>query len=82
MHGAKVTNYISLSLLLFVDLLYVYDGGQLDAAQSAKECSECVTGRFQPLVNSYVGGLEVTVGVCKPSECHWWPIGFKWKAWE
>ena len=61
-HGAKVTNCISLSLLLLVALIYFGDGKILKAAQSSKECSERVTERLQALVNNYVGGLEVTGG--------------------
>ena len=51
-HGAKVTNDVSLSLLLLVDLLYVDDTEILKAAQSGKECLKRVTKRFQALVNS------------------------------
>ena len=36
-HGAKVTNFISISLLLLVDLLYVDDGELLEASNSGKE---------------------------------------------
>ena len=45
-HEAKVTNCISLSLLLLVDLLYAEDGELLMAAHIGKECSERVTERF------------------------------------
>ena len=61
-HGAKVTNCISLSLLLPVALLYFGDGKILKAAQSGKECLERVAERLQALVNSNIGGLEVTGG--------------------
>ena len=55
--GAKVTNCISLSLLLLVDLLYVYYVELLEAAHSCEEFSERVSERFQASVNSYVGVL-------------------------
>ena len=51
----------------------------MEAAHSTKECSEIIAERSPALVNSYVGRLEVTGGECKPSNFHWWPIGFKWK---
>ena len=76
----KVTNCISLSFLLLVSLLYVDDGELLEAAQISKECSEFAVDQLQASVNGYVGGLEVTEGGFKPSKCHLWPIGFKWKA--
>ena len=60
---AKITNCIIVSLLLLVDLLYVVGEELLEAAQSGKEDSEHVVERLQELVNSSVGGLEVTAAV-------------------
>ena len=40
--GMKLTNDISLSLLIPLALLYVDDGEILDSAQSVEECSERV----------------------------------------
>ena len=65
-HGYKVTNCISISLLLLVDLSYVDYGELLEAAQSGKECSERVAERLQALVNIYISGIKVTGGGCKP----------------
>ena len=73
-------NSISVSLLLLVYLLYVDYGELFEAAHRDKKCSECVKERLHASVNSYVGGLEITGGGCKPSKCHWWTIGFRWKA--
>ena len=70
-HGAKVKNCISLYLLILVALLYVDDGEILEAAHIAKEFQQRVAYWLQASVNSYVGGLEVTGGGCKPSKCHW-----------
>ena len=38
--------------------------------------------RLQALVNSYVGGLEVTGRGYQPSKCHQWHIGFSSKSGE
>ena len=61
-HGAKVTKCISLYLLLLVDPLYVDDGELPEFTKSTKEKSERVEERLEALVNSDVGGLEVTGG--------------------
>ena len=37
---------------------------------------------MQASVKSYVGGIELTGGGCKPSKCNCWTIGFKWKSGE
>ena len=76
----QLTNFIILTLLLLLALFYVDYGELLEAAQSVKECPERVGEQFQESVNSYIGGLEVTAEVLKPSKCHWWPIGLKCKA--
>ena len=60
--GSKVTNCISLSLLLMVDLLSVGDEELLEDVQSGKEFSERVAELLQASINRHVGGIEVTGG--------------------
>ena len=54
-HGVKVTNCLSLSLLILVYLLYVDDGELFEASHSGKEFSERVAERLQVLVKFYIG---------------------------